>query len=84
MRLNAWMNEWVLEWMSAWMNEHKKWMHGQINLLSQGFVASLGDFCDCLRKESKRKEFKACRKCKNDPTLAHSFYYCSQECQGML
>ena len=37
-----------------------------------------------LTEGIKKKEFKACRKCKNDPTLAHSFYYCSQECQGML
>ena len=36
----------MLEWMSALMNEHTKWMHGQINELSQGFVAFLGDFCD--------------------------------------
>ena len=41
-------------------------------------------YLNCLRKESKRKEFKPCKKCKNDHTLAHPFYYCSKECQGML
>ena len=37
----------------------------------------------CHKQESRRYEFKRCRKCRSDPNITKKYYYCSQECTGI-